>query len=377
MLDYNIDMIQNKAFRYRFYPTPEQIHLLSKTFGCARYVWNAVLDWRSKEYSLKGNKINYLKTNAKLTEMKQETEWLNEVSSVALQQTLRNQEAAFSNFFAKRAEYPTFKKKNNNQSFRLALSGFSLKDGELFIAKNKQPVNVRWSRPLEGEVSSLTISKDCANRYFVSFCSEIEIEELPEVNKNIGIDLGLTDFLITSDGEKIKPLKSFIKYQKKLKKAQQALDHKRNKKRKGIKNKEKARIRIAKVHNQIADCRKDFLHKNSTKLINENQVISLEDLNVAGMVKNHKLAKAILDAGWSEFVRQLKYKADWYGRTISQISPWYPSSKLCSNCGFKAKEMPLNIRKWTCKNCGEVHDRDINAAININTAGLAGIYVCG
>ena len=207
---------------------PNKFIFCQKHLDCS-LLWNAVLDWRSKEYSLKGNKINYLKTNAKLTEMKQETEWLNEVSSVALQQTLRNQEAAFSNFFAKRAEYPTFKKKNNNQSFRLALSGFSLKDGELFIAKNKQPVNVRWSRPLEGEVSSLTISKDCANRYFVSFCSEVEIEPLPEVNKNIGIDLGLTDFLITSDGEKVKPLKSFIKYQKKVRKANKELGIRRKK----------------------------------------------------------------------------------------------------------------------------------------------------
>jgi putative transposase len=226
---------------------------------------------------------------------------------------------------------------------------------------------------LQGEITSLTISKDCANRYFISFCSDVEIEPLPNVSKNIGIDLGLTDFAITSDGQKFKPLKTFIKYQKLLKKVQRRLA----KKVKGSNNRKKARIKVAKVHNKIADCRKDFLHKLSRKLINENQVISLEQLNIAGMIKNHKLAKGIQDASWSEFVRQLKYKAEWYGRTIVQISPWFPSSKLCSDCGFKVDKMPLNIRKWTCSNCNETHDRDINAAININTAGQAEFQACG
>jgi len=298
---------------------------------------------------------------------------LNEVSSVALQQTLRNQDTAFSNFFAKRAKYPTFKKRRNKQSFKLALNAFAFKEGKVYIAKNKEPLNIKLHRPLEGEITSLTISKDCANRYFIAFCSEVEIEPLPYINKNIGIDLGLTDFAITSDGQKFKPLKTFIKYQKLLKKVQRRFA----KKVKGSKNRAKARVKVAKVYNKIADCRKDFLHKLSTKLIRENQTISLEQLNVAGMIKNHKLAKSIQDASWSEFVRQLKYKALWYGRTIIQISPWFPSSKLCSDCGFKVDKMPLNIRKWTCSNCNETHDRDINAAININTAGLAEIQACG
>jgi putative transposase len=362
-------MQQNKSFKYRLYPTSEHTELFAKTFGCVRYVWNTLLDWRSKEYTLNANKINYLQTSSKLTEIKKTTEWLKEVSSVALQQTLRNQDVAFSNFFRKDAKYPNFKKKSNHQSFQLMENAFNIEDGKVYIAKSKEPLNIKLHRPLEGKPSSLTISKDCANRYFVSFCVEVDIEPLPALNKTIGIDLGLTDFLITSDGEKVKPLKTFIKYQKRLKLVQQRM----RTKIKGSKNRNKVRVQVAKIYNKIVDCRKDFQHKLSTKLVRENQTISLEKLNIAGMIKNHKLAKHIQDAGWSEFVRQLKYKAEWYGRTIIQVSTWFPSSKLCSDCGFRVDKMPLNIRNWTCSNCGEHHDRDVNAARNINTAGLAEI----
>ena len=362
--------MKNKAYKYRIYPTAEQKQLLAQTFGCVRVVWNNLLDWRNKEYSLNGNKINYTKSSAHLTELKNQEQfsWLNDVSSVALQQTLRSQDVAFSNFFAKRAKYPNFKRKSSNQSFRLMSTAYRLKDGQLYIAKSTEPLNVRWSRPLEGKHSSITISKDCADRYFVSFCSELEIKSLPKVDKTVGIDLGLTDFLVTSDGEKVKPLKALIKYQKKLARLQKRL----SKKLKGSNNAKEARLKVARLHNKISDSRKDFLHKLSTKLINENQVISLEDLNIAGMLGNHKLSKAISDASWSEFTRQLEYKANWYGRTIAKISPWYPSSQICSNCGVVTGKKPLQIRKWTC-DCGSTHDRDINAAINIHTAGLAGI----
>jgi putative transposase len=365
--------MKNKSFKYRIYPTLEQIHLLENTFGCVRFVWNHILDWRSKEYTQNGNKINYSKTSAKLTELKKEFTWLNDVSSVALQQTLRNQDAAFSNFFAKRAKYPGFKKKHNKQSFRLVSSGFSIKNGNLFIAKCKEPVKVKWSRKLEGEPSSITISKDCANRYFVSFCSNVEIRPLPKNNKSVGLDLGLTDFVVTSDGEKVKPLKALHKNKKKLAKLQRRL----SRKKKGSKNRNKARLKVAKLHNKITDSRNDFLHKLSTRIINENQVITIEDLNVAGMTKNHKLARAINDASWSEFVRQLEYKADWYGRTIVKVSPWFPSSQICSNCGTRSGKKALHIRQWKCEACETTHDRDINAAINLNTAGLAEIYACG
>ncbi|RTK92765.1 MAG: transposase [Rickettsiales bacterium] len=235
----------------------------------------------------------------------------------------------------------------------------------------KEPLNVKWSRPLEGKSLSITISKDAANRYFVSFCSEVEIEPMPKLTKSVGIDLGLTDFVITSDGEKIKPLKALIKYQAKLAKLQRVM----SKKVKGSNNRNKTRIKVAKVHAKIADSRKDFLHKLSTRLIRENQSIVTEDLNVSGMLRNHKLAKAIADASWSEFVRQLEYKAEWYGRTIVKCSPWYPSSQICSSCGTIKGKKALHIRTWTC-DCGVTHDRDINAAINIRTAGLAEL-ACG
>jgi putative transposase len=353
-------MKQNKAFKYRFYPTAEQKVMLTQTFGCVRVVYNTLLDWRGKEYTLNGIKINYNHTSAKLTELKQDEKfkWLNDVSAVALQQTLRNQDLAFSNFFAKRAKYPSFKCKNNNQSFRLQDSAYRIKNGQLYIAKSKERINIKWSRPLLGNHKSITISKDCANRYFVSFCSEIEIDPKPTIDKVVGVDLGLTDFAITSDGKKFKPLKALLKYQRKLLILQRRL----SKKQKGSKNRTKARIAVAKVHNKITDSRKDFLHKLSTKLVHENQVICLEDLNVAGMIKNHKLAKHIADASWSEFVRQLEYKSAWYGRTISKISPWYPSSQICSNCGDRGSKKPLETRKWTCI-CGVEHDRDVNAAI--------------
>lgn len=363
----------HKSFKYRFYPTKEQVEFLEKTFGSCRFVWNQILDWRSKEYSLNGNKINYNKSSAKFTEIRRDTSWLQEVSYDAVQQALRNQDKAFSNFFAKRAEYPKFKKKFSKQSFRLMKHAFSIKDNQVFIAKCKIPLNIKWSQPLKGRSYSVTISKDTANRYFISFNCEIEIQELPKLNNSIGIDLGLTNFATTSTGEKIKPLKSLIKYQKLLAKLQKQ----HAKKQKGSKNREKSRLKIAKVHNKIADSRKDFLQKLSTKLIRENQTICLEDLNVNNMMKNHKLAKGISDASWSKFTTMLTYKAEWYGRTISQISPWFPSSKLCSNCGFRLNKLPLNIRNWQCPECNCIHDRDINAAKNINTAGLAEIQACG
>jgi putative transposase len=366
-------MKQNKAFKYRFYPTAEQKVMLAQTFGCVRVVYNTLLDWRSKEYTLNGVKINYNNTSAKLTELKQDEKfkWLNDVSAVALQQALRNQDLAFSNFFANRAKYPSFKRKNNSQSFRLQDTAYRMKNGQLYIAKSKEPLNIKWSRPLLGNHKSITIAKDCADRYFVSFCSEIDIEPKAVIDKVVGIDLGLTDFAITSDGEKFKPLKALVKHQRKLLILQRRL----SKKQKGSKNRSKARIAVAKLHNKIVDSRKDFLHKLSTKLVHENQVICLEDLNVAGMIKNPKLAKHIADASWSEFVRQLEYKAIWYGRTISKISPWYPSSQICSNCGDRGSKKTLDVRKWTCI-CGVEHDRDVNASINIKTAGLAEL-ACG
>lgn len=379
--------IIHRAYKYRFYPTTEQEQLLSKTFGSVRYVWNTILDWRSKEYTQNDTKINYALSSKKLTEIKNNIEWLNDISSVALQQTLRDQDTAFSNFFTKRAQYPNFKSKHSNQSFRLVSTGFTFRDDSvgadckgmvLKIAKSKQPLKIKWSRKIKGEVSSITVSKDSSNRYFVSMLSEETIEPKSVSTKEVGIDLGLTDFVITSDGMKYKPLKATTKYAQKLKKLQRRLSKKQHSRYKEDRTKKsknyiKTQKKVAKIHSKIADSRNDFLQKLSTKLINENQVICLEDLNVAGMVKNRKLSKHIADASWSKFVTMLQYKAEWYDRRLSFVSPWFPSSQICSKCGVRDGKKDLSVRKWICPHCGTNHDRDINAAKNILTAGLAGL----
>jgi len=370
----NISAMAHCSHKYRAYPTDDQAKLLAKTFGCARFVWNNILDWRSKEYTLHGTKINYVKSAARLTEMKQTPElaWLYEVSNVALQQALRNQDKAFSNFFAKRGKYPAFKSKHDKQSIRLMSNAFRMKDGELFIAKSDAPLRFVESRPLPDKVSSITISKDAAGRYFVAFQGEAEKPLLPTNNKSVGIDLGLASFIVTSDGEKVAAPKIYRKHEAKLARLQRKL----SRKQKGGQNRNKARIKVARIHARIADTRSDFLHKLSTRIIRENQTVSVEDLNVAGLQKNRCLAKSISDASWSEFVRQLEYKAAWYGRSFVKISRWYPSSQICSTCGHQDGKKALSVRDWTCPKCGTTHDRDINAAININTAGLAEIKGC-
>ena len=362
------------SHKYRAYPTDDQAVLLAKTFGCARFVWNSILDWRSKEYSLHGTKINYTKSAARLTEMKQNPDliWLYEVSNVALQQSLRNQDKAFSSFFAKRGKYPKFKAKHDKQSIRLMSNAFRIKDGKLFIAKSDEPLIFVQSRPLPGKVTSITISKDASGRYFVAFQGEDEKALLPAVPKSVGIDLGLTHFAVTSDGEKIAAPKIYRKHEAKLARHQRAM----SRKQKGGKNRNRARVKVARIHARIADTRKDFLHKLSTRIIRDNQTVSVEDLNVAGLQKNRCLAKSIADASWSEFVRQLEYKAVWYGRTFTKISRWYPSSQICSACGHRDGKKALSVREWACPECGTIHDRDINAARNINTAGLAEINGC-
>ena len=361
--------MEHCSHKYRAYPTDDQAKLLARTFGSARYVWNAILDWRSKEYTLNGTKIGYAKSTARLTEMKQNPElsWLYDVSNVALQQALRNQDKAFSNFFAKRGKYPSFKSKHEKQSIRLMSNAFRMKEGKLFIAKSDEPLNFVESRPLPDKVSSITISKDSSGRYFVAFQGEADKAHLPITEKSVGIDLGLTHFIVTSDGEKVEAPKIYRKHEAKL-----AM----SRKQKGGKNRSKARMKVARLHAKIADTRNDFLHKLSTRIIRENQTVAVEDLNVAGLQKNRCLSKSIADASWSEFVRQLEYKAAWRGRTLVKASRWYPSSQICSACGHRDGKKALSVREWTCPECGTIHDRDINAAININTVGHTEIEAC-
>lgn len=358
-----------RAYKFRLYPTAEQAEQLARTFGCARFVYNHFLRVRMDGFFKDKERIGFNETCKRLTVLKQqpETVWLCEVSNVVLQQSLRNLDTAFANFFQKRAKYPSFKSKHGPQSARYTTSGFRIKAGELWLAKMSAPLDMRWSRRVKGEVSSVTVSKDAAGRYFASLLSTEEVETLPVVSKEIGIDLGLKSALITSDGRAHPNPKFYAKAQERLTRAQRSLSRKKS----GSKNRAKARIKVARIHAKVADSRRDWSHKLTTQLIRENQVVSAESLAVKNLVRNRSLAKAIHDVGWSEIVRQLDYKAKWYGRTFVQIDRFYPSSRRCSSCGHTLAALPLATRAWQCPECGAQHDRDINAAINIREAGMA------
>lgn len=358
-----------RAYKERFYPTPQQAELLSKSFGCCRFVWNNALKYRTDAYYERGESISHSFLEKRLVPLKEEFEWLKDVSSVIFQQALRDQQEAFKNFWEKRAKYPRFKSKRDKQSIRLTKAAFKCKDGQLFIAKSKEPLDIRWSRELPSEPSSITITKDSADRYFVSMLCEFEPKSLPVTAKTVGIDLGLNNLFITDSGDKVDNPRHTKRYESKL----AYLQRKLARKQKGSQNRRKARLKVARLHAKIADCRLDNLHKLSRKLINENQVVCVESLAVKNMIRNPKLSKAIADASWGEFVRQLKYKAEWAGRTIAEVDRFFPSSKRCSGCGFVHEKMPLNIRSWTCPECKTEHDRDVNAAKNIKTVGLAGL----
>jgi putative transposase len=358
-----------RTYKYRFYPTPEQEQILSRTFGCVRFVYNSVLRWRTDAFYQQQLKVGYVEANAQLSRMKKDPElaFLGEVSSVPLQQCLRHQQTAFKNFFESRAQYPTFKSKRHRQSAEFTRSAFKYRDGKLYLAKSKTPLDIRWSRELPGAPSTVTVSKDAAGRYFVSCLCEFEPSKLPVTPNMTGIDLGLKDLFITDKGERVGNPRHTAKYATRLAKAQRRL----SKKKLGSANRAKARQKVAKLHAKISDCRQDNLHKLSRRLINENQVICVESLKVKNMIRNPTLSKAIADAGWGEFVRQLAYKADWAGRSLVAIDQWFPSSKRCSGCGHTLSSLPLSIRQWDCPECGMSHDRDINAATNIKAAGLA------
>jgi putative transposase len=365
-----------KAFKYRFYPTPEQETLLRRTMGCTRLVYNRALAVRTQAWYEQKKRVGYSDTSAMLTEWKkqEDLQFLNEVSCVPLQQGLRHLQKAFSNFFDGRAKYPTFKKKRNGGSAEFTKSAFKFRDGQVFLAKCSEPLSIRWSRELPpgATPSTITVKLSPAGRWTVSLLVDVEIEPLPKCSSEIGVDLGVTSLVALSDGEKIANPKGFNAKRRKLRKAQKALSRKLH----GSNNRHKARLKVAKVHQSIADARKDFLHKLTTRLVRENQTIAVEDLAVKNMVKNPKLALSISDASWGELVRQLEYKCDWYGRTLIKIYRWFPSSKRCGNCGHIMEKMPLNVREWDCPICGAHHDRDINAAKNILAAGLA-VKVCG
>lgn len=344
---------------------------LARTFGCARFAYNHMLRLRTDAWFKEQKKVGHHETSAALTALKKQPEfaWLNEVSSVPVQQALRHLQTAFGNFFAKRAQYPTFKSKHDRQADEYTRSAFKWDGKTLKLAKMDAPLAIRWSRtlPKAAKLTTTTVSKDAAGRYFVSLLCDDTVEVKPAVVGKIGIDLELSHFAIFSTGEKVAAPNTFRKNEAQLAKLQRRLA----KKQKGSKNRIKAACKVARLHAKTADARKDFLHKLSTRLVNENQVIAVESLAVANMKKNHCLAKSISDAGWAEFVRQLAYKAHWYGRELVGIDRWYPSSKRCADCGYTRVNMPLKVREWSCPQCGSTHDRDINAARNILAAGLA------
>lgn len=363
--------MKHRAYKYRFYPTLEQAELLARTFGCVRFVYNSILRWRSDRYYQSKENIGYLQANARLTELKKMPEFafLNEVSCVPTQQVLRHQQAAFKNFFEGRSKYPTFKRKTSKQSAEFTKSAFKYTDGKIYIAKSKEPLAIRWSRGLPCVPTTITISKDCAGRYFVSCLCEFENQILPKTNKTIGIDVGIKHLFVTDNGHKIANPRYTAKYKNSLAKAQRVLSRKKI----GSANRVKARQKVARIHAKISDCRLDNLHKLSRELINENQVICVESLRVKNMIRNHCLSKHIADASWGRFIAMLTYKADWAGRRLALIDQFFPSSKRCSSCGYILDKLNLETRFWTCPKCKNNHDRDINAAMNIKTAGLAGL----
>lgn len=357
----------NKTYEFRLFPTKEQEVLLNQHFGHSRWVYNHFLNERKEQYQADKKSDNYYKQAATLTKLKKEedTKWLKEVNSQTLQFALRSLDTAFLNFFRGNAQFPKFKSRKHKDTFTIPQFG-RIEDGKIIIPKFRDGIKVKLHREVKGEIGKMSITKTPNGKYYVSIFTEQEANELPKTNRQVGIDLGLKDFVITSDNKKFKNNRYTKKYAKQLKKAQQHL----SRKQKGSNGFEKQRLKVAKIHEKIASCRLDTLHKVSKELVESYDLISIEDLNVKGMIKNHKLSKHIADASWGTFVRLLQYKCDWYGKELVKVNRFYPSSKSCSNCGWINQTLKLSDREWTCKSCGVVHDRDVNASVNILKEGL-------
>ena len=357
----------NKTYRFRLLPTKEQEVLLNQHFGHSRWVYNHFLNERKEQYQADKKSDNYYKQAATLTKLKKEgeTKWLKEVNSQTLQFALRSLDTAFLNFFRGNAQFPKFKSRKHKNTFTVPQFG-TIEDGEINIPKLKDGIKVKLHREVKGKIGKMNITKTPTGKYYVSIFTEQIIEELPKTNKQVGIDLGLKDFVITSDNKKFKNNRYTRKYAKQLKKAQQHL----SRKQKGSNGFEKQKIKVAKIHEKIASCRLDTLHKVSIELVKNYDLISVEDLNVKGMIKNHKLSKHIADVSWGNFVTLLQYKCDWYGKELVKVNRFYPSSKSCSDCGWINQNLKLSDREWTCNSCGVVHDRDENASRNILKEGL-------
>jgi len=362
------------AYRCRAYPDDEQQASLNRTFGCVRVVWNRTLAWRHARWRGEGNGTSYAETDRALTVLKKDPDlaFLNEVSSVPLQQALRHQHKAFSAFFAGRARHPRFKSRRSRQSAHYTRSAFRLKDGGLWLAKTAAPLRFVWSWP-DTDAAALDptmviVSREPDGRWYVTFMIDSDCPEpLPETGLAVGVDMGVKDFAVTSDGRRMPNPRQLERKARDLARYQRRLARCRN----GSANRAKAKAKVARAHRKVRNARGDYLHRASARLVRENDMIVIEDLAVKNMVRNRRLARAINDCGWGEFRRQLEYKCQRRGRELVVINRWYPSSKTCSSCGHLLAELPLSRRHWTCPGCGTWHDRDINAAKNILAAGLA------
>ncbi|MDD0820605.1 IS200/IS605 family element RNA-guided endonuclease TnpB [Bacillus cereus] len=371
-------MLVNKAYKFRIYPNKEQEILIAKTIGCSRFVFNHFLGMWNDTYKETGKGLTYNACSAQLPQLKIELEWLKEVDSTAIQSALKNLADAYKRFFKKQNDKPRFKsKKNNVQSYTTKHT-----NGNIAIVDNKIKlpklgfVKFAKSREIDGRIMNATVRRNSSGKYFVSILTEVEIQPLEKADSAIGIDLGITDFAILSDGHKIDNNKFTSKMEKKLKREQRKLSKRALiAKNKGIhlldaKNYQKKKRKVARLHERVINQRDDFLNKLSTEIIKNHDIICIEDLNTKGMLRNHKLAKSISDVSWSAFVSKLEYKATWYGKTIVKVSRWFPSSQICSDCGHHDGKKSLEIRDWTCPICHANHDRDINASKNILAEGL-------
>jgi putative transposase len=348
--------------------------VLNRTFGCVRVVWNQTLAWRRQRYQADKTGTTYAQASAYLTALKatDDLAWLNEVSCVPLQQALRHQQAAYTAFFCERARYPRFKSRDGRQCAAYTRSGFRWRDGALYLAKMSTPLAFTWSwpgiDPTTIDPTTVTVSRDPCGRWYVAFAVEVpDPEPLPAMGRAVGVDLGVKDFAVTSDEQRIPNPRhlerraiNLARYQRRLARCQP-----------GSANRAKAKAKAARAHRKVRAARADFLHKTSTCLVRDHDLISLEDLAVKNMMQNRRVAKAISDCGWGTFRAMLEYKAARYGRRVIVIDRWFPSSKMCSACGHVLAKLSLDVRHWTCPSCGARHDRDINAAKNILAAGLA------
>jgi putative transposase len=359
------------TYKFRLYPTKEQETKLAKHFGCVRWIYNHFLDKRvkfylnAKEKDLAKKSLNYNDNCKDLTDVKVETKWLSEVNSQSLQHALKHLDSGFNRFYKKLAKFPKFKKKSNKQSFRIP-QHVEVKEGKLYIVKFKEGIKLKLHREIQGEIRNATVSKNCANQYFVCIGVRRKINKYLFNDKSVGIDLGVKDLVTCSDGTIFKNIKPYRTLEKRRKVLAKSL----SRTKKESKGREKARLKLAKLDNKIKNIRLDYLHKISHKIVSENQNIIMEDLNVNGMMKNRKLSKSIWDCSLYELVRQIQYKSKWYGREFLQVSRWFPSSKTCGNCNYINDNLTLNDRNWTCPRCEKQIDRDLNAAYNILRQGL-------